>query len=142
MASTQVHDTEVALIVPTADLANHSFQYNSTYALRTARGAFELNSRRPLNAGDAICISYGSDKTNAELMRDYGEFDTLMTAYELCQPLEVFVFSHDQEDCQACCCCTVNCGVALLWLSNNNYLQAFQLIVFGQVSTVAVACVL
>lgn len=83
VASTQVHDTEVALMVPTADLANHSFQYNSTYALRTARGAFELNSCRPLNAGDAICISYGSDKTNAELMRDYGELDTLMTAYEL-----------------------------------------------------------
>lgn len=70
--SDKVHDTEVALMVPTADLANHSFQYNSTYALRTARGAFELNSCRPLNAGDAICISYGSDKTNAELMRDYG----------------------------------------------------------------------
>ncbi len=83
MASTQVHDTEVALMVPTADLANRSFQYNSTYALRTARGAFELKSCQPLNAGDAICISYGSDKTNEELMRDYGEFDTLMTAYEL-----------------------------------------------------------
>ncbi|KAL0020939.1 hypothetical protein WJX79_002382 [Trebouxia sp. C0005] len=70
--SDKVHDTEVALMVPTADLANHSFQYNSTYALRSARGAFELNSCRLLNAGDAICISYGSDKTNAELMRDYG----------------------------------------------------------------------
>ncbi len=118
MASTQVHDTEVALMVPTADLANHSFQYNSTYALRTAQGAFQLNSCRPLNAGDAICISYGSDKTNAELMRDYGEFDILIKAFELSQPshLKVSVFSGVQEDCQACCCCTVNCGVALLWL--------------------------
>jgi len=102
-------------MVPTADLANHSFQYNSTYALRTARGAFELNSCRPLNAEDAICISYGSDKTNAELMRDYGEFDTLMTASELWQAshLEVLVFGCVQEDCQACCCCTVTCGVVL-----------------------------
>lgn len=74
----QVHDTEVALMVPTADLANHSFQHNSTYALRTARGAFELNSCQSLNVGDAIYISYGSDKSNAELMRDYGALGMLV----------------------------------------------------------------
>ncbi len=68
----QVYDTELALMVPTADLANHSFQYNTTYALRESKGSFELNSCRPINEGDAICISYGADKTNAELMRDYG----------------------------------------------------------------------
>lgn len=72
--SIQVHETELALMVPNADLANHAFQHNATYALKAAKGSFELTSCRPISAGDAACISYGADKTNAELMRDYGAF--------------------------------------------------------------------
>ena len=61
-------------MVPTADLANHSFQHNSVYAFRASQGFFELKSSRAIKEGEAVCISYGQDKTNAELMRDYGFF--------------------------------------------------------------------
>lgn len=61
-------------MVPTADLANHAFQHNATYALSISQGTFELKSCRAINPGDAICISYGEDKANDELMRDYGFF--------------------------------------------------------------------
>lgn len=72
--SVQVQNTDLALMVPTADLANHSFQQNSVYALRASQGTFELKSCQPIKQGQAVCISYGADKTNAELMRDYGFF--------------------------------------------------------------------
>ena len=72
--SMQVFNTNIALMVPTADLANHSFQHNSVYALRASQGLFELTSSRAMKQGEAICITYGQDKTNAELMRDYGFF--------------------------------------------------------------------
>ena len=68
----QAFGTEVTLMVPTADLANHAFQHNATYALSISQGTFELKSCRTINPGDAICISYGEDKANDELMRDYG----------------------------------------------------------------------
>lgn len=61
-------------MVPTADLANHSFQHNSVYAFRASQGFFELKSSHAIKEGEAVCISYGQDKTNAELMRDYGFF--------------------------------------------------------------------
>ena len=70
----QVYNTDLALMVPMADLANHSFQHNSVYALRASQGSFELKSCRAIKQGEAVCISYGQDKTNAELMRDYGFF--------------------------------------------------------------------
>lgn len=72
--SMQVYNTDLALMVPTADLANHSFQHNSVYALRASQGSFDLKSCRAIKQGEAVCISYGQDKTNAELMRDYGFF--------------------------------------------------------------------
>ncbi|KAL3148961.1 hypothetical protein ABBQ32_001818 [Trebouxia sp. C0010 RCD-2024] len=72
--SEAVQSTDLALMVPTADLANHSFQQNSVYALRATQGTFELKSCQPIKEGQAVCISYGADKTNAELMRDYGFF--------------------------------------------------------------------
>ena len=70
----QVHNTDLALMVPTADLANHSFQQNSVYTLRASQGAFEMKTCRSIKDREAICITYGADKTNAELMRDYGFF--------------------------------------------------------------------
>ena len=73
-ASIQVFNTDLALMVPTADLANHSFQHNSVYAFRASQGFFELKSSRAIKEREAVCISYGQDKTNAELMRDYGFF--------------------------------------------------------------------
>lgn len=68
----QVCDTELSLMVPHADLANHAFQPNAIYALRASQGVFELRSCTPIAKGQPICITYGTDKTNAELMRDYG----------------------------------------------------------------------
>ena len=68
----QVYDTELSLMVPHADLANHAFQANAVYALRTSQSTFELRSCTPIAADQPICINYGADKTNAELMRDYG----------------------------------------------------------------------
>jgi hypothetical protein len=37
--------------------------------------SFELRSLRPLEAGAEVCISYGENKCNAELLRDYGKAD-------------------------------------------------------------------
>lgn len=68
----QVYDTELSLMVPQADLANHAFHPNAVYALKPTQGLFELRSCTPIAAGQPICITYGTDKTNAELMRDYG----------------------------------------------------------------------
>ena len=59
-------------MVPTADLANHSFQCNSVYAFQASQGLFELKSSHAIKEGKAVCLSYGASKTNAELMRDYG----------------------------------------------------------------------
>lgn len=72
--SMQVYKTDLALMVPKADLANHSFQHNSVYTLRASQGSFELESCRAMKQGEPICISYGQNKPNAELMRDYGFF--------------------------------------------------------------------
>ena len=69
----QAYGTELTLMVPTADLANHAFEHNATYALRVSQGIFELKSCRPIKPGEPVCISYGADKTNEELMRDYGQ---------------------------------------------------------------------
>ena len=68
-----MNNTDLALMVPTADLANHSFHQNATYGLRASQGLFELKSCQPVQNERPICISYG-DNTNAELMRDYGFF--------------------------------------------------------------------
>lgn len=70
--SMQVYDTELSLMVPQADLANHAFQPNAVYALKASQGIFELRSCSPIAAGQPICITYGTEKTNFELMRDYG----------------------------------------------------------------------
>lgn len=58
-------------MVPTADLANHS-HCNAKYALQASQGFFELRSRREIKEGEAVCVTYGQDMTNAELMCDYG----------------------------------------------------------------------
>ena len=70
--SIQVFNTDLVLMVPTADLVNHSFQRNAMYALQAPQGFFKLKSRCEIKKGEAVSVSYGQDKTNAELMSGYG----------------------------------------------------------------------
>jgi hypothetical protein len=41
-------------------------------AVRACRKHFELYTQWPCKAGEEFCISYGADKGNLQLMRDYG----------------------------------------------------------------------
>ncbi|WIA21504.1 hypothetical protein OEZ85_000708 [Tetradesmus obliquus] len=62
----------LTLMVPYADLANHSFDNNSTFCMARDAKSFQLQSLRPLAAGEELTISYGATKPNAECLRDYG----------------------------------------------------------------------
>ncbi|KAL6749713.1 hypothetical protein V8C86DRAFT_2837062 [Haematococcus lacustris] len=62
----------LTLMVPFADLANHSFEYNGTFRVGADKCSFELSTVRAIAAGQELLISYGQDKSNAELQRDYG----------------------------------------------------------------------
>lgn len=104
----------ITLVVPFADLANHSFNHNATFSMGSDRQrwlmlaltawasllldlavvyvnvvhlphpvclatlcmtlahSFELRAVWPIAEGQEACISYGENKCNEELMRDYG----------------------------------------------------------------------
>eukprot|EP00798_Chlamydomonas_sp_ICE-L_P017033 gene17033-23325_t len=62
----------ITLMVPFADLANHSFGHNSTFSIGLDKSMFCLRSLKPIPAGSEAIISYGQDKCNASLQRDYG----------------------------------------------------------------------
>eukprot|EP00775_Hariotina_reticulata_P004636 gene4636-4889_t len=70
--SEDVNGEMLTLMVPFADLANHSFDHNCTFCLSRDNGSFQLRSLRPMVEGDEATISYGSPKPNSELLRDYG----------------------------------------------------------------------
>ncbi|KAG1657317.1 hypothetical protein FOA52_008045 [Chlamydomonas sp. UWO 241] len=71
--SEEVAGEGITLMVPFADLANHSFDNNGTFGMaRGDRTRFELRSVCELAASQEVCITYGQEKTNTELMRDYG----------------------------------------------------------------------
>jgi len=63
-----------AMIVPWADMANHTFEAACSGAVNTDGDAFELDAFRAggLAAGDEATVSYGDSATNAGLMEKYG----------------------------------------------------------------------
>lgn len=69
--SEEVGGEGLTLMVPWADLANHGVDYNATFCLSSDRESFEIRSVRPLEAGEEVLISYGDNKSNPELMRDW-----------------------------------------------------------------------
>ncbi|EFJ46660.1 hypothetical protein VOLCADRAFT_92848 [Volvox carteri f. nagariensis] len=70
--SEDVNGEGLTLMVPYADMANHSFQYNSTFCMARDNERFELRLLSPLGPGEEASICYGEDKPNFEVMRDYG----------------------------------------------------------------------
>ncbi len=82
------------LMVPGADLVNHSFDHNSRFevvlasedgsssdAAAVAAGAVTnqqlqlvIKALRPIAAGEEVTISYGADKSNLVLFANYGEW--------------------------------------------------------------------
>ncbi|GAX81602.1 hypothetical protein CEUSTIGMA_g9030.t1 [Chlamydomonas eustigma] len=70
----------LTVMVPYADLANHSFNNNATFELSASAGMnsedgwfqFRCTSDHGIKEGDEATISYGPCKSNHELIRDYG----------------------------------------------------------------------
>jgi len=70
--SENVNGEGITLMVPYADLANHSFSHNSTFCVGQSRQNFELRSVVHIGKGVEAAISYGESKCNYQLLRDYG----------------------------------------------------------------------
>ncbi|KAG2451954.1 hypothetical protein HYH02_003728 [Chlamydomonas schloesseri] len=70
--SENVNGEGLTLMVPYADLANHSFRPNATFCMARDNKRFELRLLTSLAPGDEAAISYGESKPNPEVMRDYG----------------------------------------------------------------------
>ncbi|KAG2499539.1 hypothetical protein HYH03_002485 [Edaphochlamys debaryana] len=70
--SETVNGEALTLMVPYADLANHSFRCTGTFCMARDNKRFDLRLLAPLAEGEEATISYGEAKSNAEVMRDYG----------------------------------------------------------------------
>ncbi|GIL48199.1 hypothetical protein Vafri_4886 [Volvox africanus] len=70
--SEDVNGEGLTLMVPYADMANHSFQHNATFCMARDNKRFELRLLFPLVKGEEATICYGEGKPNFEVMRDYG----------------------------------------------------------------------
>ena len=57
--SENVNGEGITLMVPYADLANHSFSHNSTFCVGQSRQNFELRSVVHIEQGEEALISYG-----------------------------------------------------------------------------------
>ena len=65
----------LSMMVPCADMANHSNTPDMSYRFNFSLDRFELGALSDFPPGAEVCISYGCiRKNNAELMRDYGFF--------------------------------------------------------------------
>lgn len=75
-------------LVPCLDMANHSTEANAYYE-ETPGGDVVLLPRpdREFSGGDEITISYGSDKSAAEMLFSYGFLTPSSVAYSLTLPL-------------------------------------------------------
>ncbi|KAI8471285.1 MAG: hypothetical protein J3K34DRAFT_392961 [Monoraphidium minutum] len=65
----------VSLVVPCADMANHSCSPNAAYQLDDDAGCFRLVAARDVAAGEEVCISYlgaSPAKPNDMLLKDHG----------------------------------------------------------------------
>ncbi|GLC52280.1 hypothetical protein PLESTB_000604500 [Pleodorina starrii] len=70
--SEDVNGEALTLMVPYADMANHSFTFNATFCMARDNKRFELRLLYPLSPGEEATICYGESKPNFEVMRDYG----------------------------------------------------------------------
>ena len=71
--SEEMNGEPITLMVPFADLANHSFNTNARFCISpTDKSRFELRSIIGIDQNEEATISYGEEKTSAELFRDYG----------------------------------------------------------------------
>lgn len=71
--SESIYGEAVSMIVPLADMANHSNSPNSRYMYDVNSDQFHLVACQALEQGQEALISYGCiRKDNRELMRDYG----------------------------------------------------------------------
>lgn len=78
-------------MIPCVDMVNHSAQANSYYERTTDNNlALLLRPDIQLEAGAEITISYGSSKTEAEMLFSYGFIDEQNTVKGLTLPLEPF----------------------------------------------------
>ena len=57
--SENINGEGVTLMVPFADLANHSFSHNSTFCVGQSRQNFELRSVTHIDKGEEAAITYG-----------------------------------------------------------------------------------
>lgn len=64
--------SDVSMMVPRVDLANHSFGANAEWALDFSRGAVTLTATEDLAEVQPVCIDYGPDLDNTHLMRVFG----------------------------------------------------------------------
>lgn len=71
----EVSGEAISLVVPCADMANHSTSPNASYRLNTEIGCFQLIAERDVAAGEEVCISYlGTQptKSNDQMLKDHG----------------------------------------------------------------------
>lgn len=60
------------MMVPQVDLANHSFDSNAEWAANFTKGTLSLTATQDVAEGEPICIDYGTDLDNTQLMRMFG----------------------------------------------------------------------
>jgi hypothetical protein len=78
-------------MVPCIDMVNHASDPNSYYEQTSSSYAtLLLRPNIKLDAGSEITISYGSSKTDAEMLFSYGFIDTESTMKALTLPIEPF----------------------------------------------------
>ena len=62
----------MSMMVPNLDLANHSFQSNADWEADFAKGTIALVATEDIAKGEPVCIDYGGDVDNNQLMRVFG----------------------------------------------------------------------
>ncbi|KAG2497742.1 hypothetical protein HYH03_004475 [Edaphochlamys debaryana] len=62
----------LCVLAPVLDLANHSPDPNCVLQLTTDRSKVVLLPRRPVAAGEPLTVDYGYNRSNLDLMVDYG----------------------------------------------------------------------
>ena len=62
----------MSMMVPQVDLANHSFQSNADWEADFAKATVTLAATKCIAKGEPVCIDYGSDLNNDQMMRVFG----------------------------------------------------------------------
>ena len=60
------------MMVPKVDLANHSFAANADWMADFVNGTLTLTATQDIAEGKPVCIDYGPDLDNTQLMRVFG----------------------------------------------------------------------